>query len=163
MPCLLPQDNAKPHFRFITTAGHCSRRVLVLNWPACNADLSPIESIWCIMKTNKQKLLSSWNPISAKNGTIFHSGKYAAVLTFFKICCWINFKLSIYFLKTNNIWYVVFKYRFTWFHIVSQHFWSLFIYLGPGGFVFSPYFWRYVHTVYWLDCCIRCWFFVYWS
>ncbi len=38
------QDNAKPHTAAITTAWLCSRRVRVLNWPACSPDLSPIEN-----------------------------------------------------------------------------------------------------------------------
>ncbi len=46
------QDNANPHTAAITTAWLCSRRVRVLNWPACSEypDLSPIENIWCIIK-----------------------------------------------------------------------------------------------------------------
>ncbi len=44
------QDNAKPHTAAITTAWLHSRRVRVLNWPACSPDLSPIENIWCIIK-----------------------------------------------------------------------------------------------------------------
>ncbi len=44
------QDNAKPHTAAKTTAWLCSRRVGVLNWPACNPDLSPIENIWHIIK-----------------------------------------------------------------------------------------------------------------
>ncbi len=44
------QDNAKPHTATITTAWLRSRRVWVLNWPACSPDLSPIENIWCIIK-----------------------------------------------------------------------------------------------------------------
>ncbi len=44
------QDNAKPHTAAITTAWLHSRRVRVLNWPACSPDLSPIENIWHIIK-----------------------------------------------------------------------------------------------------------------
>ncbi len=47
---LFQQDNAKPHTAAITTAWLHSRRVRVLNWPACSPDLSPIENIWCILK-----------------------------------------------------------------------------------------------------------------
>ncbi len=50
-PCISTmQDNAKTHTAAITTAWLCSRRVRVLNWPACSLDLSPIENIWCIIK-----------------------------------------------------------------------------------------------------------------
>ncbi len=44
------QDNAKPHTAAITTVWLRSRRVRVLNWPACSPDLSPIENIWHIIK-----------------------------------------------------------------------------------------------------------------
>ncbi len=44
------QDNAEPHTAAITTAWLCSRRVRVLNWPACSPDLLPIENIWHIIK-----------------------------------------------------------------------------------------------------------------
>ncbi len=44
------QDNAKPHTAAITAAWLRSRRVRVLNWPACSPDLSPIENIWSIIK-----------------------------------------------------------------------------------------------------------------
>ncbi len=50
MPCVFQQDNAKPYTAAITTAWLRSRRVRVLNWPACSPDLSPIENIWCIIK-----------------------------------------------------------------------------------------------------------------
>ncbi len=63
------QDNAKPHTAAITTAWLRSRRVQVLNWPACSPDLSPIENIWCIIK---QKIRKRWpRTLSDKNGTKF--------------------------------------------------------------------------------------------
>ncbi len=49
-PCVFQQDNTKPHTAAITTAWLRSRRVRVLNWPACSPDLSPIENIWRIIK-----------------------------------------------------------------------------------------------------------------
>ncbi len=56
-PCVFQQDNAKPHTTAITTAWLRSRRVRVLNWPACSPDLSPIENIWRIIK---QKIRQRW-------------------------------------------------------------------------------------------------------
>ncbi len=50
--CVFQQDNAKPHTAAITTAWLRSRRVRVLNWPACSPDLSPIENICRIIKRN---------------------------------------------------------------------------------------------------------------
>ncbi len=49
-PCVFQQDNAKPQTVAITIAWLRSRRVRVLNWPACSPDLSPIENIWRIIK-----------------------------------------------------------------------------------------------------------------
>ncbi len=48
------QDNEKPHTAAITTAWLHSRRVRVMNWPACSPDLSPIENIWRIIKLKNQ-------------------------------------------------------------------------------------------------------------
>ena len=49
-PCLFQQDNDKPHSARLTTAWLRSKRVRVLDWPACSPDLSPIENVWRIMK-----------------------------------------------------------------------------------------------------------------
>ncbi len=49
-PCVFQQDNTKPHTAAITTAWLGSRRVRVLNWPACSPDLSPIENLWRIIE-----------------------------------------------------------------------------------------------------------------
>ncbi len=48
--CPFQEDNAKPHTAAITTAWLHSRRVRVLNWPACSPDLLPLENIWPIIK-----------------------------------------------------------------------------------------------------------------
>ncbi len=52
-PCVFQQDNAKPHTATITTAWLCSRRVRLLNWPAC---LSSIENIWRIIKLKTSQI-----------------------------------------------------------------------------------------------------------
>ncbi len=48
--CVFQQDNAKAHTVAITTAWLRSRRVRLLNLPACSQDISPIENIWNIIK-----------------------------------------------------------------------------------------------------------------
>uniref|UniRef100_A0AAR2K5U3 Tc1-like transposase DDE domain-containing protein n=1 Tax=Pygocentrus nattereri TaxID=42514 RepID=A0AAR2K5U3_PYGNA len=55
-PCLFQQDNAKPHSARVTTAWLHSKRVRVLDWPACSPDLSPIENVWCVMKHKIRQL-----------------------------------------------------------------------------------------------------------
>ncbi len=47
---VVQRDNANPQTAAITTAWLRSRRVRVLNWPACCPDLSPVENIWRIIK-----------------------------------------------------------------------------------------------------------------
>ncbi len=62
------QDNAKPHTAAITTAWLHSKRLQVLNWPACSAFGASLNEK-CIK--DNHKLFSSWKPISGKNGTKF--------------------------------------------------------------------------------------------
>ena len=57
-PCLFQQDNAKSHSAHVTTAWLCSKRVWVLDWPACSPDLSPTENERCIMKCK----IRQWRP-----------------------------------------------------------------------------------------------------
>ncbi len=67
-PCVFQQDNAKPHSAAITTAWLRSRRVRVLNWPACSPDLSPIENIWRIIKRKIQtRFQKSWDTVQIVN------------------------------------------------------------------------------------------------
>ncbi len=69
-PCVFQQDNAKPHTAAITTAWLRSRRVRVLNLPACSPDLSPIENIWRIIK---QKNKSTMTTNSSAAGNLYHA------------------------------------------------------------------------------------------
>ncbi len=69
-PCVFQQDNAKPHTAAITTAWLRSRRVWVLNWPACNPDLSPVENIWCIIE---QKNTSKTTTNSSAAGNLYQA------------------------------------------------------------------------------------------
>ncbi len=66
--CVFQQDNAKRHTAAITTAWLRSRRVQVLNWPACSSDLSLIENIWCIIK---QKNMSKTTTNSSAAGNLY--------------------------------------------------------------------------------------------
>ncbi len=82
------QNNAKPQNAAITTAWLHSRRVRVLNLPACSPDLSPIENIWHIIKLkyvkDNHKLFSSWKTTLGKNGT--KSPKVQKIITSMPIC-----------------------------------------------------------------------------
>ena len=57
-PCLFIQDNAKPHSACVITAWLRSKRVRVLDWPACSPDLSLIENVSCIIK----RKIRQWRP-----------------------------------------------------------------------------------------------------
>ncbi len=67
---MLPSRQCKPHTAAITTAWLHSRRVRLLNWPACSPDLLPNRAS-LNEKCVKDELFSSWKPISGKNGTKF--------------------------------------------------------------------------------------------
>ncbi len=110
------QDNAKPH-----TAWLRSRRVRVLNWPACSPGLSPIENIWRIIKrkicqrrprtlqqletyirqewdqspTPKlQKLITSMPRLFWKEEEMLHHDKHAPVPTILRPVADIKFEMS---------------------------------------------------------------------
>ncbi len=65
MTCI-SAGQCKPHTAAVTTAWLRSRRVQVLNWPACSPDLSPIENIWHIIK---QKIHQRWTRTLQQLGT----------------------------------------------------------------------------------------------
>ncbi len=122
--CVFQQDNAKPHTAAITTAWLRSRRVRVLNWPACSPDLSPIENIWRIIKwkirqrrpqtlqqletyirqewdqipTPKlQRLITSMPDVFKlfwKEEKMLHHGKHAPVPTILRPVAGIKFEMS---------------------------------------------------------------------
>ena len=75
-PCLFQQDNAKPHSACLTTAWLRSKRVRVLDWPACSPDLSPIENVWRIMKRKirqrRPRTVEQLKLYISKNGKEFH-------------------------------------------------------------------------------------------
>ncbi len=122
--CVFQQDNAKPHTAAITTAWLRSRRVRVLNWPACSPDLSPIENIWHIItrkirqrwpRTLQQLetyIRQEWDQIPTpklqklitsmprrlqtvlKEEEMLHHGKHAPVPTILKPVAGIRFEMS---------------------------------------------------------------------
>ncbi len=118
--CVFQQYDAKPHTAAITTAWLRSRRVRVLDWPACSPDLSPIENIWCIIKrkihqgrpqTHQQLetyIRQEWDQIptpethnlDAQTSSncfkkeMLHHGKHAPVPTILRPVAGIKFEMS---------------------------------------------------------------------
>ena len=114
-------NNARPHSARVKTAWLRRHRVRVLDWPACNPDLSPIENVWRIMKRRirqrrprtveqlKSGIHKEWAKIPlAKLQQLISSvpkrlqsfikrkgdvtrGKHASVPPFFWVCCRHNF------------------------------------------------------------------------
>ncbi len=64
------QNNANPHSAAITTAWLRSRRVWVLNCPACSPGLSHIENIWHIIK---QKIRQKQSMNSSAAGNLYQA------------------------------------------------------------------------------------------
>lgn len=65
-PCLFQQETAKPHSAHLTAAWLQSKRLQVLDWPACSPDMSPIENVWHSLKckTHQQRDMSmGWDRI----------------------------------------------------------------------------------------------------
>ncbi len=121
------QGNARPHTAAITTAWLRSRRVRVLNWPACSPDLSPIDNIWHIKQKMCQRQQTCprpnyfaysrhqiWNElICALNCKISQLKMYYVIYVLLWIKCWLVwFEILLVF--------ILFKFKKT-----SQHFQNL--------------------------------------
>ncbi len=98
--CVFQQDNAKPHTAAITTAWLHSRRVRVLNWPACSPDLSPIQNIWLIIKRKIEG--ECYTMVNMTPSQLFWDLRQAYNLK------WAHFVHNILKCLTLNICYVIY-------------------------------------------------------
>ena len=102
--CIFQQDTVKSHTVSITTAWLRSRRVWVLDWPACSPDLSLTENIWHIMKRHM------WQRRHIPVPTIFemcHCHQIRDKLIFFMILhsipTYLEFRLYLIIKKGHSI------------------------------------------------------------